>query len=432
MSLPMLAAITTDQLIKVARARRRQPCARPLVRPASEASNEHTAGTDFCAVRSQVERRPGARGNCELRNQEPSSTEARHSVLASDALQRSHRRCIGGSEGTRRRRRGRCRESRAKTRSPSRLPTSRYSLRMPIDTTCSAYSEDDIEFKEEHVRAFFELTPHLHSDEIAGFLRYEVNSSGRWTFPDVHGNFHWKPESVRRRGENLIAEFTNEHAASYMLTREQLKRVVASGGYLREPYEGRYEMRESAATDPYTGCGFRKVLCVSNIEGFSVHHLSDRYVDQWCVSLETIRSNCVPMKRLSREDCHRPLLPTETRFTRGQWSKNYYEPADEHLIRQIPVSARTVLSVGCGWGALEGRLQDDGMAVTALPLDAVIGASAAERGVEVVHGPLDVSAEKLKGRRFDCVVISNVLHLAPVRNICSNFAFPSSRGMGSW
>jgi len=276
-----------------------------------------------------------------------------------------------------------------------------------------AYSEDDMEFKEEHVRAFLRLTPHLHNDEIAGFLRYEADSSGRWTFPDVHGRFHWRPESVRRRGEHLIAEFTNEHAASYLLTRDQLKRAVASGGYLREPYEGRHDMLCSAATDPYTGCGFRKVVCVSNVEGFSLHHLSDRYVNQWCVPLEIIQEQLRAQEAIA--DGRLPaarLLPTETRLTRGQWSKNYYEPADEHLIRQIPASARTVLSVGCGWGALEGRLQGDGMAVTALPLDAVIGASAAERGVEVVHGPLDVSARKLKGRRFDCVVISNLLHLA--------------------
>jgi 2-polyprenyl-3-methyl-5-hydroxy-6-metoxy-1,4-benzoquinol methylase len=276
-----------------------------------------------------------------------------------------------------------------------------------------AYSEDDMEFKEEHVRAFLRLTPHLHNDEIAGFLRYETNSSGRRTFPDVHGRFHWKPESVRRRGEHLIAEFTNEHAASYLLTRDQLKRALASGGYLREPYEGRYDMLCSAATDPYTGCGFRKVVCISSLEAFSIHHLSDRYVNEWCVPIETIQEQLRAQRAIA--DGRLPttrLLPTETRLSRGQWSKNYYEPADDHLIQQIPASARTVLSVGCGWGALEARLQGDGMNVTALPLDAVIGASAAGRGVEIVHGPLDVSARELKGRRFDCVVISNLLHLA--------------------
>lgn len=49
-----------------------------------------------------------------------------------------------------------------------------------------AYSEDDMEFKKEHPWGFLGLTPHLHNDEIAGFLRYEADSAGRWTFPDAH------------------------------------------------------------------------------------------------------------------------------------------------------------------------------------------------------------------------------------------------------
>jgi glycosyltransferase involved in cell wall biosynthesis len=292
-----------------------------------------------------------------------------------------------------------------------------------------AYSEDDMEFMEEHLRAFLRLTPHLQSDEIAGFLRYEVDRAGRWTYPDAHGHFHWKPESVRRRGEHLIAEFTNAHAASYLLTRDQLKRAVASGGYLRAPYEGRHDMLCSAATDPYTSCGFRKVVCISNLEAFSIHHLSDRYVGQWCVPLETFHEQLRAQQAIA--DGKLPvarLMPTETLLSRGQWSKNYYEPADEHLLRQVPASARTVLSVGCGWGALEARVQRGGAAVTALPLDAVIGASAAERGIEVVHGPLQAALGQLKGRRFDCVVISNLLHLAasPQRllDLCTPFVAP--------
>ena len=100
----------------------------------------------------------------------------------------------------------------------------------------------------------------LGQDEIAGYLRYELCQDGTVSLPDVHGTFYWKPQSVRRRGSYTVAEFTNEHAAFYVLTQAQLKRAIDSGGYLQGPYEGRYDMLCTAATDPYTSCGLRKVV----------------------------------------------------------------------------------------------------------------------------------------------------------------------------
>src|SRR4051812_26340423 len=94
------------------------------------------------------------------------------------------------------------------------------------------YSEDDIEISGAHIRAFLEVTPALQSDEIAGFLLYEKDERGISCLPNVHGPFHWRPESVRRRGDCTVAEFTNEHSAFYLLTRDQLRRAIASGGYL--------------------------------------------------------------------------------------------------------------------------------------------------------------------------------------------------------
>ena len=51
------------------------------------------------------------------------------------------------------------------------------------------------------------------------------------------------------------------------------------------------------------------------------------------------------------------------------------------------------------------------LAGTAIPIDPVIGACAQARGVEVVCGDLPAAIEKLGERRFDCVLLSNVLHL---------------------
>ena len=111
------------------------------------------------------------------------------------------------------------------------------------------YTEDDIDVSEANIRAFVRLSKVLEPTEIAGFVRYEIGRDGTRSLPDVHGRFHWRPESVRRRAGYVIAEFTNEHAGFYILTKEQLRGAVASGAFLSRPYEGRYEMLESAATD---------------------------------------------------------------------------------------------------------------------------------------------------------------------------------------
>ena len=90
------------------------------------------------------------------------------------------------------------------------------------------YSEDDILITEAHLRAFLDVTAELADDELAGFLRIEKRPDGRVSFPDVHWNFHWEPQSLKSRGEHLLARFTNEHAACYVLTREQLAKAISS------------------------------------------------------------------------------------------------------------------------------------------------------------------------------------------------------------
>ena len=80
------------------------------------------------------------------------------------------------------------------------------------------YSEDDIGVSEGQIRAFLSAAGQLEPEEIAGFLRYEVDGSGKWFVAEPWGHYHWKPESVRQRGTYTIAEFTNEHAGFYILT----------------------------------------------------------------------------------------------------------------------------------------------------------------------------------------------------------------------
>ena len=288
------------------------------------------------------------------------------------------------------------------------------------------YTEDDIEVTEKHIQAFLEVIPKLDPDELVGYMRYEVAASGEKSVPDVHGPFHWKPESVRRRDGLVTAEFTNEHAGFYILTQGQLRRAIRSGGFLTKPDDGQYGMLETAATDPYTRCGFRRVVCVSPLDNFLVHHMSNRYAGEMGIPLAAFREqvetlvdildHAHPAQTLCRMDS--PLLHRKL-------AKNFYEKPDAKLTALVPKETKTILSIGCGWGVTEARLQEQGARVTALPLDSVIGAVAARRGIEVIHGTLEQGLASLADRKFDCVVMTNLLHLQPdpekVLAQCSRF-----------
>ena len=276
------------------------------------------------------------------------------------------------------------------------------------------YSEDDMEVTERHLQAFLEVTPALAPDEIAGYLRYEADSSGTWYVPEAHESAHWKPETVKRRGAHTIAEFSNEHAGFYVLTQDQLRRALASGNFLRRPYEGRYGLPETAATDPYTCCGFRKVVCISSLEDFLIHHLPDRYIGRLGTSLPHIQEQVKTLMQIC--DGSHPastLCEVETKIMRGRWSKCYDEQPCDRLLALVPRQAQTLLSVGCGSGAVEARLKERGMTVTALPLDSVVGAAAARLGIEVIYGSWQEAMRQLADRKFDCVLTKNLLHLQP-------------------
>ncbi len=274
------------------------------------------------------------------------------------------------------------------------------------------YSEDDIGVTEANIRAFMSASAVLQDDEIAGFLRYEKDASGTVWMPDAHSMFRWDPASIVERKGRLFASYTNEHSAFFLMTRAQLKRAMASGGFLREPYEGKYDMLCAAATDPYTSCGMRKLVCISELESFLIHHMSDRYAGQMGQPLDVFAEQLQTLRQI-RDGRHpaTTLCAVESKIDRGEWSKGLYEKPSHAALDMIPPTARTVLSIGCGWGATEELLVQRGVEVMALPLDSVIGAVAEKRGVKIVYGDFKAAFAQIEHRRFDCVLVTNLLHL---------------------
>jgi len=274
------------------------------------------------------------------------------------------------------------------------------------------YSEDDTLITEKNIESFVQLSDVMPDDELPGFLRFEHDDSGNIGYPEFHGHYHWDTASVRKRGEYTLACFTNLHSACYALTREQLKRAIESGGFLVKPHQEKYDLCCSAATDPYTQCGFQKLMCISHLGNFLVHHLSNKYVGTLGIGQAECLRQVETLLQIGNNS-HRPiaLFETQSKLRNGRYSKSYYESARPEVMSAIPVGARSVLSIGCGAGVIEKALAKRGMRVVAVPLDTVIAGAAADGGLEIVEGDFASVRHKLAKERFDCVLLPNILHL---------------------
>lgn len=302
------------------------------------------------------------------------------------------------------------------TKNPRSLPFAHKQIFADRKTSYDLfiYVEDDVLISQRNIDAFRQMTEILPPNESAGFLRTERDAAGKIYFPDVHGQYHWDAGSVCSRGGCTFAFFTNEHSGCYILTRDQLERAIASGGFLVPFHEGQYEPLESAATDPFTQCGLRKLICISHLDDFIVPHLSNKYAGKNCLSKNEFDLQIRALPGISSNGKPKTtLFPVETRLYHTHWSKNFYEPSQDKLIDLVPAGARNVLSVGCGWGETEKRLIAKGLRVKAVPIDSVIAVNAEARGVEIVYTDAEHAREKLADESFDCILFSNVLHLAP-------------------
>ncbi len=282
------------------------------------------------------------------------------------------------------------------------------------------YSEDDHLIKQKNIETFLKMTKVLPENEIAGFFVYEESPVGK-KYCAIHSMFHWMPNSVKSIGEYTFARFTNEHSACYMLTQKQLQIAIASGGFLVSPHEGRYDLPCTAATDPYTQCGFTKFICISHIEDFLIHHLSNVYVTdskfQLSVGSRHLQLQINALLSINgQKKSQSGLFPTITNLNTAKWDKFYYpglSKKKDSVLESIPEDTQNILSVGCGWGETETRLVQKGHRVVGIPLDSIIAESAKSRGLEVVCPDFQRAKEALKNEKFDCILFINVLQHLP-------------------
>ena len=272
------------------------------------------------------------------------------------------------------------------------------------------YSEDDTLITERNIDAFVKMTRILPEKYIAGFLRYEISETGRKYYNDFHNRFHWDPNSVLKIGEYIFAYYTNEHSACFILTQGQLQKAINSGGFLLPPRKGRYGMPETAATDPYTQCGLKKLICISHLNDFCVHHLPNVYIGKMGVDVEWADREIDRLRSIYGTNVVRgPLFDTNTLLEHAVWEKRYHEPCRNDILSLVPKGVKRVLSVGCSDGSTESELVKQGIDVVGIPLDCIIQVSAEARGIKVVPPNFEAAMHALRGEDFDCILFPDVL-----------------------
>lgn len=287
------------------------------------------------------------------------------------------------------------------------------------------YSEDDILITWNNIEAFLKLTKVLPHSHISGFLRYESDSTGKRWYPDFLGPYHWLPMSVKKVDKFTVAGFSNVHSACYILTRDQLRRSMNSGGYLVEPHKGRYDLLCSAATDPYTQCGLTKVICLSHISDMLVHHLSNRYVGELGIDENDFSRQVAFMlsAKYSGKDRQELFMTTKKNIDNIIWDKAYYDGVDDKLLSMVSQKAKKILSIGCGYPATEAALVQNNHTVIAIPLDQIVGTIASSKGINVTESNFEVAFHEQDGTLFNCIIFSDVLqHLNDPAEILSQTA----------
>lgn len=272
------------------------------------------------------------------------------------------------------------------------------------------YSEDDTLITERNIDAFYKVSQILPDEFIAGFIRYEISKEGNKYYSTIHAHYHWDPNTVIKIGEHVFAYYTNEHSACFILTQKQLNKAISSGGFLLPPRKGRYDMLVTAATDPYTECGMKKLICISHMYDFCLHHLPNVYCGKIGLDIEYANLEIEKLKSLNgNETIIGPLFDTTTRLEDAMWDKKYYEPCREDILSLVPKGVMRVLSVGCGFGSTESELVKQGIEVIGIPLDCVIQASAEARGIKVLPPNFETAWKSIELERFDCILFIDVL-----------------------
>ena len=157
------------------------------------------------------------------------------------------------------------------------------------------YSENDHLFFENHLDKHLEYSNLLPKKYLPGLIQYE-ELNGKKYYPGYHNDFDWDIKSVVKYDDKIFAHFNNVHQASFILTKNQLKRVSNKINFTRlkeynkleylfyrifkkDKLKKKYSDKCKVNTDIYEFGGMKKVICISEFNENLIHHLPNIYIN---------------------------------------------------------------------------------------------------------------------------------------------------------
>lgn len=141
------------------------------------------------------------------------------------------------------------------------------------------FTENDHLWLEHHITSFISYEQLLPENRIAGLIQYEDYdhvTSDKY-YPAYHEPYDWDYNSVEEYAGKKFAHFSNVHQGSFLISRDQLRRIKSKHDFTQFLSNDRYSMKCKVNTDIYQYCGMRKVICISEFEKNLIHHLPNIY-----------------------------------------------------------------------------------------------------------------------------------------------------------
>ena len=141
------------------------------------------------------------------------------------------------------------------------------------------FTENDHLWLEHHITSFIAYEQILPENRIAGLIQYEdydYATSDKY-YPAYHEPYDWDYNSVEEYAKKKFAHFSNVHQGSFLISRDQLRRIKARFDFTQFLSNDRYSMKCKVNTDIYQYCGMRKLICISEFEKNLIHHLPNIY-----------------------------------------------------------------------------------------------------------------------------------------------------------
>ena len=133
---------------------------------------------------------------------------------------------------------------------------------------------------------------------IVGFLEYETSPSGNW-YQAQHVNYDFDEKSLVKIGDYSMCSHTNLHQGCFILDNELLDYVISHPhpnrwtGENHATFDGpnieqHYGPLERVNTDIFRTPGLIRVIPISHLNNFLVHHLPNIHVGTWLSSSHEI------------------------------------------------------------------------------------------------------------------------------------------------